>query len=181
MPVNYYLRSNELTKDEDDHIAVVKSRDHADLNHLVERILEGGSSLARGDVIGVMEEFQRALIALLSEGYSVATLFAVFSSSIRGVFNGVSDTFDPARHNLVPNVNPGKRLKFNPDDKVVGIYYIDGEGGETKVETVARSKPSLVIFLAPPSLKNGEYNVGIRTKSGKNLKMATYNKKLRVN
>jgi hypothetical protein len=63
------------------------------------------------DAIRVLAHFQTALEAMLLEGYSIATPFGCFKSSIRGVFNGSQDTFDSKRHEVRPNVSAGHALR----------------------------------------------------------------------
>ena len=49
---------------------------------------------------------ERALLA----GMNVKTPFAIYRSSIRGVFDSQQDRFDPARHRVLPRIRPGRRL-----------------------------------------------------------------------
>jgi hypothetical protein len=106
---------------------------------------------------------------------------SVYKPKVNSYFDHTSDEYDSVITPGGMTTISGKRLKFSLNDKDVGIIYIDENGVETKVEIVAVSKPSELIFVAPLSLKRGEYVVGVRTKSGKNLKLGTFSQSLRVN
>ncbi len=48
---------------------------------------------------------------MLIDGACISTPFTRFMCSIRGEFCSLEDSFDPARHQLYPGVNPGKKLR----------------------------------------------------------------------
>jgi hypothetical protein len=70
-----------------------------------------GSTVTKADILSLMEDFQGALESMILDGFNVVTPFANFRVSIRGVFNGNTDSFDSSRHSILPLVNAGKRLK----------------------------------------------------------------------
>lgn len=111
MAIRYILRENRLTSDPDDYTASVLHDRVADLNAVADRMVERGSTVTRADILSVLEDFQGALESILLEGANVNLPFGNFSSSIRGVFASHGDRFDDARHQLVPTVTAGKRLK----------------------------------------------------------------------
>ena len=57
----------------------------------------------------------------------------------------------------------GSRLKVDESDPTQGIFLISSEGTATKVVTIVRNKPGNLIFLIPKELKNGVYQLEIRT------------------
>jgi hypothetical protein len=57
----------------------------------------------------------------------------------------------------------GDRLKFDPDDPEVGIFFASA-GDETRVEFVSESLPTKVHFLVP-ELPPGDYTLLARTRS----------------
>jgi hypothetical protein len=59
----------------------------------------------------VIKDFIKALQSMLAEGANVTTPFANYFTSIRGVFDGAQDVYDPSRHQLTPIVNPGKKIR----------------------------------------------------------------------
>nr|VFJ43920.1 MAG: protein of unknown function (DUF4469) with IG-like fold [Candidatus Kentron sp. FM]VFJ44268.1 MAG: protein of unknown function (DUF4469) with IG-like fold [Candidatus Kentron sp. FM]VFK06152.1 MAG: protein of unknown function (DUF4469) with IG-like fold [Candidatus Kentron sp. FM] len=60
----------------------------------------------------------------------------------------------------------GYRLKFDPDKAEEGIFLIlaDPAGTETKVTQVQKNKPGQLIFLNPPDLVAGDYELEVRAR-----------------
>lgn len=136
MTINYVLRENRLTSEPDDYMAMVISTRTVELQGVVDRMVERGSTVTKADILSVLEDFERALEGLLLEGVNVNLPFANFSSSIKGVFDSASDSFDATRHQVVPVVNPGRELR---------AVYRQGVSVQ-KQETVAVA-PSLIDFI----------------------------------
>ncbi|VFM97467.1 MAG: DNA-binding domain-containing protein [Candidatus Kentron sp. G] len=61
----------------------------------------------------------------------------------------------------------GYRLKFDPDKAEEGVFLIDGTGVETKVTQVQKNKPGQLIFLNPPGLAVGDYELEVRAHPGR--------------
>ena len=110
MSIKYYLRHNNLKKDKKEYRASVVHRDHIVMEKVIDRMLQRGSTVTKGDIIAVFENFKRTIENYLQEGCTVKTPFANFSSSIKGSFTGVNDVFDKGRHKVVPVVNAGREL-----------------------------------------------------------------------
>ena len=111
MPIHYSLFENYLTADPNDYIARVSPTRIAELEDVINRMIERGSTVTRADIVSVLEDFEKALQSLLSEGANVNLPFANYSAGIKGVFNGQTDTFDSSRHKMQINVQPGKSIK----------------------------------------------------------------------
>ena len=58
----------------------------------------------------------------------------------------------------------GSRLKFDTLQADEGAYFVATAGGETKVATVQRNKPSQLVFLIPAGLLAGTYNIEVRAR-----------------
>ncbi len=58
----------------------------------------------------------------------------------------------------------GSRLKFDTLAADEGVYFVATAGGETKVATVQRNKPSQLVFLIPAGLLAGTYNIEVRAR-----------------
>lgn len=111
MPIQYHLRDNRLTPDPNDCMAVVTASRTAELDDVIARMGERGSTVTKADILSVLEDFQGALESLLAEGANVTLPFANYSASIKGVFKDQTDTFDPARHQITMNLTPGKAIR----------------------------------------------------------------------
>ncbi|WP_409070385.1 DNA-binding domain-containing protein [Aliifodinibius sp. S!AR15-10] len=59
----------------------------------------------------MLEEFEAAIAQILLRGGSINTPLFRINGSISGVFTGPADSFDPERHEVKLNVNPGIRVK----------------------------------------------------------------------
>ena len=59
----------------------------------------------------------------------------------------------------------GSRMKFDPAQADEGIYFVSTGGGDTKVATVQKNKPSQLVFLVPV-LVAGTYHLEVRARMG---------------
>jgi len=57
----------------------------------------------------------------------------------------------------------GVQLKFDPKDKRLGVFLVDGAGVETRATAYAVTEPTSVILQVPPTLTLGDYTVLVRT------------------
>lgn len=67
----------------------------------------------------------------------------------------------------------GARLKFNPAADDEGIYFINTQDQtqQTKVSTVAKNKPSQLMFMIPPGVSGSQYiEVRARIRGGDELR-----------
>ncbi|MCB8983462.1 MAG: DUF4469 domain-containing protein [Ardenticatenaceae bacterium] len=111
MPIKYSLYENNLTSDPDDFMAFVQSSGTAELDAVIERMIQQGSTVTRADTLSVLEDYYTAVESMILEGWNVNTPLTNFSASIRGVFHGRTDSFDPSRHQVSAAVTAGKRLR----------------------------------------------------------------------
>lgn len=111
MTIPYVLVENNLTSDPNDYYALVKPAGSADLDDIVERIEQQGSTVTRADIYSVLEDYFAAVETLLVEGNTVNTPVANYTTSIKGVFDGPDENFDASRHHLRPIANPGTRIR----------------------------------------------------------------------
>jgi len=111
MPINYALFENNLTSDPDDFMAVVQPAGTAELDAVIDRMIQQGSTVTKSDTLSVLEDYYTAVESMLLEGVNVNTPLTNFTATIKGVFRGRTDSFDPSRHQVGPSVSPGKRLR----------------------------------------------------------------------
>ncbi len=111
MPVHYYLRENQLTEEPNDYMAIAISSNQYDLEDVIKQMIKQGSTVTRPDILSVIDDFNSAVETLLQQGATIVTPIVSFRPSIRGVFDGVDDAYDPSRHQIMVNLNPGKRLR----------------------------------------------------------------------
>ena len=112
MPINYALFENHITPEPEIYAAHVEITGSADESTIAQRIIEQGSTVTSADILAVLEDTIKACEALLLEGYSVNLGGLVrLQPSIKGVFNGPNDKFDPARHKIDVGATPGQRVR----------------------------------------------------------------------
>jgi len=144
MTIKYALYENKLTEATDLYAAKVLISGSADLNTIVDRIVDQGSTVTRTDIIAVLEGAIEATDNLLLDGWRVnfGGLCDLFPR-IKGKFNGITDHYDPSRHQIDVGAAPGSRVrKTIRDDAAVTkretilpaplvLEYTDLGSGET--------------------------------------------------
>jgi hypothetical protein len=127
--LEYVLEENLLTEAPNDfraQVVNVKSRTQSDI---IDRILNIGAGLTRSDVVSVLEAEKQVICRMVEDGDAVTTdLFNVFPG-MPGVYEGVTDTYDPSRHNIKAHLQAGTALRdaatrIKPKKVVGGIASI---------------------------------------------------------
>ncbi|MGB4872791.1 MAG: DNA-binding domain-containing protein [Candidatus Promineifilaceae bacterium] len=111
MTIEYTLVENKLNTSEGTYRAMVQPKDTIDLAGIIDRMVRRGNTLMREDAMAVQEAYHDTLLQVLQEGYNVTTPTANYRASIKGVFDGPDDSFDPSRHKLEVRVNPGLAVR----------------------------------------------------------------------
>lgn len=112
MTIRYALYENNITTDPADYAAQVKITGSAGLEMIAQRMIDQGSTVTRADILAVLEDLLMATESYLLEGYRVqfGGLCELFPR-IKGVFNGITDSFDAGRHRIDVGANPGSRIR----------------------------------------------------------------------
>lgn len=111
MSIQYIVRKNHLLDDPHACRATVVRKDSADLEAVIERMIERSTTVGEADIRGVLADYFSVVGSLVLEGNTVITPMAVYRASLKGVFLGEEDGFDPARHQVVARVSPGRRFR----------------------------------------------------------------------
>ena len=109
--LKYSLRENLLTPDPDDCMAQVQDVRSYGQDEIIDLMMRRGTTLTRADVAAVLQVFAEVVGELTADGCAVNTPLFNTGFSVGGVFNGMSDSFDKARHTVSVNVNPGTALR----------------------------------------------------------------------
>ena len=110
-PIKYVIRASNLPAILGAHLAQVQPTYTADLDDIVERIVGHGTTVARSDLYSALEDFFTAVEEMLQAGIFVRTPLACFRVSLTGRFDGTEDSFDKARHEVLPRIIPASRLR----------------------------------------------------------------------
>ena len=68
MPIYYALFENNLTSDPDDYMAMVQPIGAADLDAIIERMIQQGSTVTKADTVSVLEDYFTTIENMLLEG-----------------------------------------------------------------------------------------------------------------
>ncbi len=111
MSLKYALLENLLTPSPDDYTAQVQEVKSHDMNSIMEKMLQKGSTITKTDTLAVLNAFFEVIEEVTRQGETVS--FDEFRThfSISGVFKGAADHFDADRHTVHLKLHAGKRLK----------------------------------------------------------------------
>lgn len=123
MPLQYYLIPNHITPDPDDYMAVSINPQSYSLEDVVEQMTREGSTITTAEAIANFEEITQGIFNLVRQGHTVNTPLANFSPGMSGVFTGEDDRFDPSRHNIKINTNPGVRMR--PQNGEIAVEKVE--------------------------------------------------------
>jgi len=151
MPINYALYENNLTTDPRDYMARVSTTATAEIGDVTQRMVDRGSTVVKADILSVLEDYYSAIEIMVLEGQAVNTPLAHFKTTVKGVFDGPTDAFDPQRHQIEGIVSPGKRFRAAVRDKA-----------RVEKTEAGRPSPMLLEFI---DLNTGEKN-GVLTSGG---------------
>ena len=112
--LEYFLILNKMTPDPFDCRAQPVTKGSKSEDDVIDIMIDRGSTVTKGEAKANLEEFCAAIIYLLKEGYTINTPLFKIAPSIGGVFTDENDVFDPARHQININLNPGERLAVVP-------------------------------------------------------------------
>jgi len=111
MTLKYSLAENLLTEREDDYSAHAHAAASLDIEAVIQRMLQRGTTLTRTDILAVWNAICETVKDVHLEGNTVNTPLFNTSFSISGVFESPLDSFDPNRHKLNINVTKGAVLR----------------------------------------------------------------------
>ena len=112
MSIKYALFENHVTSDPNDYAGVVQITGSADGDDLVQDIIDQGSTVTKADILAVTADLKLALQRRIEMGQRVSYFgMSEYFPRVKGVFNGATDPWDPARHHLDVGTNPGSDLR----------------------------------------------------------------------
>lgn len=216
---DYTLTPNHLTSEPNDYFARIRTKGSVDQTDLVADMLKRGTTLNQPELEGTIKLLFEACVDRLADGYSVHTPMGDMTLSLKGVFNGLDDSFDSTRHIVDVSISStpelrqsikgavtlnrvdrsgthplpaefhdlysgevngplvpgnlgrlkGSSMKFEKEDAAQGVFFIDSEGNETRIENIGVNKPKEIIFNIPATLTSGDYTIEVRAMIGKNV------------
>jgi hypothetical protein len=113
MKIYYALHPNLMTPDPNDCKANVVDRTVYTLDDLIKQMTAEGSILKPTECYAVIDSFLSRIGLNLAEGIGFSSEFFSLSIEMSGVFVNDKDKFDANRHQIYPNLRPGKAWKEN--------------------------------------------------------------------
>ena len=111
MNLKYTLTQNTLNTASQDYIARPIDADSHDIDDLLEKMTEAGSTVTRTDLLAAFNLISEAFALVIKQGGTINTDLFKSSFSITGTFDDATEHFDPKRHQLHLKLRPGKALQ----------------------------------------------------------------------
>jgi hypothetical protein len=110
--IKAYLYDNTLTKDNpNDFIARTASERSLSVKQICEAAASrGGADVSASAMEHATELFLKEMAYQLCDGFSVNTGYFTASTTIRGVFDSPSETFNKDKHSIIFQFNQGEKL-----------------------------------------------------------------------
>ncbi|MGE4514796.1 MAG: DNA-binding domain-containing protein [Chryseobacterium sp.] len=110
--IKAYLYDNTLTKDNpNDFIARTASERSLSVKQICETAASrGGADVSASAMEHATELFLKEMAYQLCDGFSVNTGYFTASTTIRGVFDSPSETFNKDKHSIIFQFNQGEKL-----------------------------------------------------------------------
>lgn len=144
MAVYYSLHPNNLTGEGEVYRAVVQSSGTVNLESIIQRMVARGSTTTEADAYAALKDFFTIIQTLLLDGFRINTPMFNCGLTIKGNFNGPTDTFSPSRNWIEISITPGVDLRRITQGTVQTQKQLPGE-----------ARPRLIRFI---DLNSGERN-----------------------
>ncbi|WP_374461832.1 DNA-binding domain-containing protein [Chryseobacterium taeanense] len=124
--IKAYLYDNTLTKDNpNDFIARTASERSLSVRQVCEAAASrGGADVSASAMEHATELFLKEMAYQLCDGFSVNTGYFTASTTIRGVFDSPSETFNKDKHSIIFQFNQGEKLRaeiLNIEVDILGV------------------------------------------------------------
>ncbi len=124
--IKAYLYDNVLTKDNpNDFIARTASERSLSVKQICEAAASrGGADVSASAMEHATELFLKEMAYQLCDGFSVNTGYFTASTTIRGVFDSPSETFNKDKHSIIFQFNQGEKLRAEIPNIEVNILGV---------------------------------------------------------
>jgi hypothetical protein len=124
--IKAYLYDNVLTKDNpNDFTARTTSERSLNVQQICQSaVTRGGADISASSMEHATELFLKEMAYQLCDGFSVNTGYFTASTTIRGVFDSPSETFNKDKHSIIFQFNQGEKLRTevpNIEVEILGV------------------------------------------------------------
>ncbi|WP_449386898.1 DNA-binding domain-containing protein [Chryseobacterium lineare] len=124
--IKAYLYDNVLTKDNpNDFIARTASERSLNVQQICQAaVSRGGADISASSMEHATELFLKEMAYQLCDGFSVNTGYFTANTTIRGVFDSPSETFNKDKHSIIFQFNQGEKLRAEIPNIEVNILGV---------------------------------------------------------
>ncbi|SEM14983.1 protein of unknown function [Chryseobacterium taichungense] len=124
--IKAYLYDNVLTKDNpNDFTARTASERSLTVQQICQAaVSRGGADISASSMEHATELFLKEMAYQLCDGFSVNTGYFTASTTIRGVFDSPSETFNKGKHSIIFQFNQGEKLRAEIPNIEVNILGV---------------------------------------------------------
>lgn len=164
MDIKYYLQLNNVSRDPNDHRAVISPNSILTNDDIILRIVNRGTTFNQADVMGVLQLFYDEATSAVAEGNYLNLPLVNIRPGIQGVFPNAAAGFDPTRNTLRATYSSGLLM----DQKMAAATV-------QKV-TATSVAPNILEYIDTRSASNSQASQGgIGTLIGSQLKFNPLN------
>jgi hypothetical protein len=109
--IKYQLVESSISSEAGACHAIVSSSGSRSLDQIITNMISEGTGLTKPQAMAYFEKLSQSILNYLELGFSISTPLFKIRPAITGKFNGKTDTFDPARHQINCRITPGLRLR----------------------------------------------------------------------
>lgn len=118
MAIQYSIHKNNLVDPSgSDYWAMVHYLGTADMDRVMERMMQRGSGVTRQDALAALSLYHSTVEMMVLEGYRVVTPLATFGARIKGRFDHPEDSFSSIRHKIEAAVSAGADIRRAVQEK----------------------------------------------------------------
>uniref|UniRef100_UPI0028AF4B75 DNA-binding domain-containing protein n=1 Tax=Chryseobacterium taichungense TaxID=295069 RepID=UPI0028AF4B75 len=124
--IKAYLYDNVLTKDNpNDYTARTASERSLNVQQICQAaVSRGGADVSASAMEHATELFLKEMAYQLCDGFSINTGYFTASTTIRGVFDSPSETFNKDKHSIIFQFNQGEKLRAEIPNIEVNILGV---------------------------------------------------------
>ncbi|WP_374458498.1 DNA-binding domain-containing protein [Chryseobacterium taeanense] len=148
--IKAYLYDNTLTKDNpNDFIARTASERSLSVKQICEAAASrGGADVSASAMEHATELFLKEMAYQLCDGFSVNTGYFTASTTIRGVFDSPSESFNKDKHSIIFQFNQGEKLRAEISNIEVDILGV-AEASSVILQVTDMKSSSVNDLLTP--------------------------------